>query len=215
VSNVGDFGRRVAERRRELGLSREEVASRAGMHPAFLRLIEEEPSRQLTGAAIWRLSVALETSVDALSGAGVLSPPGARRVAGPRPALATLDPEACHELMVPGGIGRVVMTTDHGPVAFPVNFKMLNGDVVFRTLPSAEVVSEIERGSISFEVDRFDEALGEGWSVLLTGEGHCVTDPAELEAVGSLGVAPWAGGERRCFVRIAPSAVTGRRIRSR
>lgn len=214
MSNAGDFGRRVAERRRELGLSQEEVASRAGMHPAFLRLIEEQPSRQLTAAATWRLSVALETSVDALSGAGALNPPGASR-AGPRPALAPLDPEACRELVAPGGIGRVVMTTDHGPVAFPVNFKMLNGDVVFRTLPSSEVVSEIDRGSISFEVDRFDEALGEGWSVLLTGEGHCVTDPAELEAVGSLGVAPWAGGERRCFVRIAPSAVTGRRIRSR
>lgn len=63
--------------------------------------------------------------------------------------------------------------------------------------------------------DRLDEGLGEGSSVLLTGKGHCPTDPAGLEVVGSLGVAPWAGGEQRGFVRITARAVTGRRIRSR
>lgn len=214
MSNVGDFGRRVAERRRELGLSQEEVASRAGMHASFLRLIEEGPSRQMTSRARWRLSVALETSVDALSGAGMLAPPG-HGGPGRRGELVPIDPEFCGELLGPGGIGRVVMTTDRGPIAIPVNFKMLEGDVVFRTKPSAEVVAAAARGPISFEVDHFDDALGEGWSVLLTGTGHPVTDPAELEAVASLGVEPWAPGERDRFMRITPSQLTGRCIRSR
>jgi nitroimidazol reductase NimA-like FMN-containing flavoprotein (pyridoxamine 5'-phosphate oxidase superfamily) len=212
VSNAGDFGRRVAERRRQLGLSREEVGARSGMHPSFVQLIEEKPSRQLTRSALLRLSVALETTVDALSGAGLLAPPG-RSAPLPQGELLPIDPESCEELLEPGGIGRVVMTTERGPVAIPVNFKMLEGDVVFRTMPSAEVVSAVDRGPISFEVDHFDDVLREGWSVLLTGQGHAVTDPAELEAVESLGVRPWAQGERDRFVRVAPSQLTGRRIR--
>jgi nitroimidazol reductase NimA-like FMN-containing flavoprotein (pyridoxamine 5'-phosphate oxidase superfamily) len=214
VSNVGDLGRRVAERRRQLGLSWEQVAARAGMHPSFVQLIEECPSRQLTRAALVRLSVALETTVDALSGAGMLAPPGRSRPLQ-HTTLTPLDTESCKELIAPGGIGRVVMATERGPVAIPVNFKMLDGDVVFRTTPSAGVVSAMARGAVSFEVDHFDDALSEGWSVLLTGEGHAVTDPAELEAVVSVGVTPWAPDGRDRYVRIAPSQLTGRRIRCR
>jgi transcriptional regulator with XRE-family HTH domain len=214
VSNVGDFGRRVAERRRELGLSREQVAARAGMHDSFLQLIEEHPSRQLTRATVVRLAAALETTVDALSGAGRLVPPGGSKER-PRGVLTRLDAETCETLMAPGGIGRVVMTTERGPVALPVNYKMLGHDVVFRTMSSAEVVSAVAHGEISFEVDRFDEALGEGWSVLATGKGHAVTDPAELQAVEALGVSPWAAGTRDRFLRISPHQLTGRRIRRR
>jgi transcriptional regulator with XRE-family HTH domain len=214
VSNVGDFGRRVAERRQELGLSRDQVAARAGMHVSFLQLIEEHPSRQLTRASLVRLAAALETTVDALSGAGMLAPPGGSKEQR-RGVLTRLDAETCEALMAPGGIGRVVMTTDRGPVALPVNYKMLDHDVVFRTMSSAEAVSAVGRGEISFEVDRFDEVLEEGWSVLVTGEGRAVTDPAELDAVEALGVSPWAAGSRERFLRISPHQVTGRRIRRR
>jgi len=67
---------------------------------------------------------------------------------------------------------------------------------------------------VSFEVDHLDEALAEGWSVLVSGEARVVTDPGELAAVSALGVAPWAGGDRDSYVRIIASEVTGRRIRA-
>ncbi|MGX1246953.1 hypothetical protein RKD46_008057 [Streptomyces pseudovenezuelae] len=55
----GDLGRRLLHRRGELGLTRREVADRAGMAPGYLRYLEESPAahtrHQHPGAAGGRL----------------------------------------------------------------------------------------------------------------------------------------------------------------
>ena len=214
MSNVGDLGRRVTERRQELGLSPEEVATRAGMDPSYVRALERSPSPQLSRAALWRLAAALETTVDDITGAGTQAPPG-RTGPSERPALAILDADDCRALIGPGGVGRVVFTESRGPVALPVNFRMLDGDIVFRTAPLPTLASSLEQGQVSFEVDHLDEPLTEGWSVLISGEGHVIVDPPERQRAQALGVAPWAGGERDVYVRIVANEVTGRRIRHR
>lgn len=212
MNDVGDFGRRVAERRRELGFSCEELASRAGMHPAYIEMIEHSPASQLTPSALWRLSKALDTSMAALAGGGVLSPPGRSDPVGTA-TLVALDLSECLELISGGGVGRVVLIEDRGPGAFPVNFRTLDGDVVFRTEPTAAITKAVAAGPVSFEVDHVDDALTEGWSVLLSGEAHLVKSTDELERVKALDVRPWAAGNRECYVRIVPKEVTGRRIR--
>jgi hypothetical protein len=98
-------------------------------------------------------------------------------------------------------------------VALPVNFRVLGEDVVFRTAPLPELTSSRALEQVSFEVDHIDEALAEGWSVLISGHGHVIVDPSELQSAQSVGVIPWAGGERDIYVRIVPREVTGRRIR--
>lgn len=65
----GDLGRRVAHRRRELGLSRRAIAARAGMAEQYVRCIEEEPA-EVPAAALWRLAAALEMTPRGLLGAG-------------------------------------------------------------------------------------------------------------------------------------------------
>ncbi len=212
MSNVGDLGRRVAERRCELGLSPETVATRAGMNPSYLETLEQSASPQLSRSALQRLASALETTIGSLTGSGLLEPPG--RTSPPtRPTLGTLDREACAALIATGGVGRVVFHEPRGPVAFPMNFRMLDGDVVLRAAPSAALMESLGQGQVSFEVDHIDEALGEGWSVLITGAGHVITDPAERQMAQALGVSPWAGGDRDVYVRIVANDVTGRRIR--
>ena len=57
----GDLGRRVAERRREVGLTREDVALRAGMNSGYLDYLEHSPDTALTAGALMRLAAALET----------------------------------------------------------------------------------------------------------------------------------------------------------
>lgn len=214
MSSVGDLGRRVAERRSELGLPVEEVAQRAGMSPTYLQLVEASPSPQLSRAALWRLAAALEMSVDALSGSGMETPPG-RSAPGSRPCLEELDEERCRVLIGPGGVGRVVFVAERGPVAQPVNFAVRGGDVVFRTGSDAALLSALAASAVSFEVDHLDDALSEGWSVLLTGTGEVVEETEELEQVRSLNIAPWAGGEHEVYVRIRPLQITGRRIRQK
>ena len=65
---------------------------------------------------------------------------------------------------------------------------------------------------VSFQIDRVDESMGEGWSVLVTGSARRVDDPDEVLALAGLGLTPWAGGPRHALVRIHPDETTGRVI---
>ncbi len=215
MSTVGDLGRRVAERRHELGLTVKEVATKAGMDPQYLRMVEESPAPQLSRSALWRLAAALDSSVDVITGSGMVAPPGRDAPHGPRPLLEPLTIDECRALVGPGGVGRVVFVDDGVPVALPVNFRVLEDDILFRTEAVSTVLAALPEQRISFEVDHLDEALTEGWSVLITGNGRTVVDPIERDQVRALDVSPWAGGERDTFVRLAPDQVTGRRIRRR
>ncbi len=209
----GDLGRRIAERRRELGLSREELAARAGMTSAYVHYLEEEPAGGVTAGSLLRLAGALDTPTDALVGGGQQRPPGGGPP-GNRPVLEDLSRAECDGLLGPGGIGRLVFVSDRGPVAVPVNFRMLDGDVVFRTAADTFVAEGAGGRSIGFEVDHVDGAQSEGWSVLVTGRARPVI-PAELSQVEALGIEPWAGGDRDLYLRIVPEQISGRRIRTR
>lgn len=208
MTTVGDLGRRVSERREELGLSTETVATRADMSAVYVRELQLSPSPQISRSALMRLAGALDTSVDDLSGSGTQSPPGHGQPCESS-SFTILDRETCRDLIRPGGVGRVVFWGSRGPEALPVNFRTLYGDVVFRT------TTEPGLGPISFEVDRLDEALTEGWSVLISGEIRVISDLTERRAVEALGISPWAGGERDVYVRLVAHEVTGRRIRHR
>jgi len=111
-------------------------------------------------------------------------------------------------------VGRFLFSEPRGPVAVPVNYRMLGDDIVFRTAAGASPAAGAAQQRVSFEADHLDEALGEGWSVLVSGHARTVTGAAELAEVQRLGVAPWAGGTRETYVRITPAVMTGRRIRS-
>jgi hypothetical protein len=64
---------------------------------------------------------------------------------------------------------------------------------------------------VGFEVDRIDEAHRDGWSVLVQGPAHHVSQEETARLTGT-DVTPWAGGDRQLYVRIIPSQITGRRI---
>ena len=211
-NGVGDLGRRISECRNKLGLSVEELARRAGMDATYVRSLESSPSPEITRMALWKLAAALDTTMDLLSGGGTQAPPG-QADPYPQPVLTALDLEDCRALIRPGGVGRIVFQHPRGPVALPVNFRVVDDDVIFRTAPLPEFTSSRSLEHVSFEVDHIDEALAEGWSVLISGQGHVIVDPSELQSAQASGVAPWAGGERDIYVRIVPTEVTGRRIR--
>lgn len=212
-SSSGDLARRVAHRRRELGLSREEVARRAGMNAGYLDYLEHSPSVALSRGHVVRLAKALETSVDYLRGGDVDRPPGPGR-AGPHPHLDVMTREDCEAHLVRGGVGRFVFTSERGPVALPVNFRLLDGDVVFRTSTHGVLTAAVSAdGRVGFEVDRIDDAMSEGWSVVISGCARLVDDPDELAHIAELGIEPWPGGRREAVIRIETETISGRRIR--
>ncbi len=208
----GDLGRRIACRRQELGLTVPQLAGRAGMSARYLEYVERYPS-QLTAAALNQLASALDISTDELLGGEAARPPG-RGGPARRPVLAELTEAECRRLLEPGGIGRVGFSTPEGPVMLPVNYAMSAGAVVFRTENDGFLAGHADGSEAGFEVDRLDEAMRQGWSVLVLGPIARVTDPAELTSLQEqAAVWPWAGGEREAYLRIKPRRVSGRRIR--
>jgi nitroimidazol reductase NimA-like FMN-containing flavoprotein (pyridoxamine 5'-phosphate oxidase superfamily) len=205
---AGDLARRVTHRRNELGLTTQELARRAGVDAWFLAYFEQSSDSTLTNGALTRIAVALQTTPLALEGGEVDRPPGTGR-AGPHPVLEHLSTQQCEAHLSAGGIGRIVLSSGPGPVAFPVNFIFTDGAVVFRT--SDAMVGTIT-GVVAFEVDHIDETMSEGWSVLVRGRARLIEEPAERLAVARVELEPWAGGARLNLVGITPFEVTGRVI---
>jgi transcriptional regulator with XRE-family HTH domain len=208
-----DLGRRIDEHRRQAGLSRAEAAAGAGMAAGYLAYLETNPAASPTPAALTRLAAALGTTTRALTGAALDLPPGLQRPED-RPALEALTAAECRAFLGPGGVGRFVFAEARGPVAVPVNYRMLGDDIVFRTGEASTLAAAAAGQPVSFEVDHLDEVLGEGWSVLVSGQANVVTASAELAEVKSLEIAPWAGGARETYIRIVAAEFTGRRIRA-
>lgn len=211
--NPGDLGRRIAERRAALGLSRPQVAELAGMDAGYLAYLEESTWPHPSPSILLRLAGALQTTAEQLEGGGLGRAPGSGSTPGGTPVLTVLDTDACLRHLGDAGIGRLVFDSDHGPVALPVNYRKLDGNFVFRTGDGSILAAVRAAGTMSLEVDHLDDALGEGWSVLLTGRCTEITDAEELSRIDSLGIHPWAGGDRHHAVRFVPEETTGRSIR--
>ncbi len=209
-----DLGRRIRERRHKAGLTREEAAQRAGMAESYLTYLETDPDAAPTSAALTRLAASLDTTTRAITGGALDLPPG-RQAPDKRPVLRPLSAAECRAFLGTGGVGRFLFVAARGPVAVPVNYRMLADDIVFRTDERTSVAAAAApRQPVSFEVDHLDEVLGEGWSVLVSGHAQVVKSAAELAEVQSLEITPWAGGARQTYVRIIAGQVTGRQIRA-
>jgi hypothetical protein len=211
VSNATDLGRRIRARRTELDLTVEQVAERAAMAPGYLDYLEQAAGPNVSNAALLRLAQALEVPTSELLGGGR----GRAHGGGPAADGAVLTPlttDECAALLRRGGIGRLVFRVADRPVAFPVNFAALGCDVVFRSTEGGAVSEIASDEPVSLEVDRIDDAMSDGWSVLATGRIHKVRDPDEMEAVEALGIVAWAGRGRHAYFRLAVTTLTGRTI---
>ncbi|GAB1821693.1 pyridoxamine 5'-phosphate oxidase family protein [Herbidospora sp. RD11066] len=130
--------------------------------------------------------------------------------------LEELTEKECLQLVSPGGIGRVAFGGTAGPTVFPVNYRMVDGQVVFRIRKGGTMEKSLQSGiddlevKIAFEIDHVEEESRDGWSVLIQGPAHHVSE-SELRSA-SEDVDSWAGDDRDHYVRIAPQRVTGRRI---
>jgi nitroimidazol reductase NimA-like FMN-containing flavoprotein (pyridoxamine 5'-phosphate oxidase superfamily) len=133
--------------------------------------------------------------------------------------LEELTSDESMRLIEQAEVGRIGFTGRFGPVVLPVNYKLIDGAIVFRTEEYGTLAEDLRTGipdaeyRVAFEVDAMDPATRTGWSVLLQGSAHHVDDESERATLQAVGVEPWAGGDRTLFMRITPAHVTGRRIR--
>ena len=194
-----------------MGMSVETLAAAAGIDPGYLAYFERTPDANLSSGTLLLISLALDTSPRELLGGTIDEPPGRGR-ARPHAALNELTAEQCQTHLSANGVGRLAYATPRGPVAIPVNYEYTEGQVVFSTDPSkASRLAGAE--VVGFEIDRVDDVLSEGWSVVVTGPCRRVEDPDEVQRLASLGLEPWAGREGRGeLMAIRPDEITGRVI---
>ena len=121
--------------------------------------------------------------------------------------LDEIDREECLELLASQPVGRLAVSMPgRGPLVVPVNY-VLDGDaIVFRSDLGSKLTALL--GPASFEVDSIDPLHRTGWSVLVVGTAHQVSQ----WETGHLDVEPWADGPKRHWVRLVPQEITGRRI---
>jgi transcriptional regulator with XRE-family HTH domain len=184
----GDVSRRVALLREELGLSREELALRAGMAPSFVQYVEEQSDTISTGPLL-RLAAALRTTAAHLLGAV----PG-----GPPPGLHELGIRECWDRLAEHVFGRVALATADGPAVIPVGYTVEDRVIICHACSGTGVCEPSPGTEVAFEVDQVDEAMCSGWSVLVIG---MVDRPA-------------GGRGGRPRVRVTPERVSGRIIRA-
>jgi nitroimidazol reductase NimA-like FMN-containing flavoprotein (pyridoxamine 5'-phosphate oxidase superfamily) len=126
--------------------------------------------------------------------------------------LELLSEDECLALLACSSLGRVAVTLGALPAVLPVNYGILDGDIVFFTGPGTKLSAAVRNAVVAFEVDEIDSARHTGWSVLAVGMASEVTDDDEIARVRALGIRPWAGGQRPHLVRLRPEFLSGRRI---
>jgi nitroimidazol reductase NimA-like FMN-containing flavoprotein (pyridoxamine 5'-phosphate oxidase superfamily) len=126
--------------------------------------------------------------------------------------LRPIPEDECTLLLAAGSVGRVGLSQGALPVVLPVNYAVLDGDIVIRTGAGTKLDAALTNAVVAFEIDAVDPVYHEGWSVMVQGRAHEVVDPEELKRARALPLEPWAAGARDRFVRIASERMSGRRI---
>lgn len=123
-----------------------------------------------------------------------------------------LNRAECLELLAHEKVGRIGYVTEDGPRIVPVNFALVEGLLVLRTLAYGEVARGALNQQVAFEVDGFDDFLRAGWSVLLVGTARLL-DAGELRRQHPADLPdPWAEGPRTLFLALPLTHLSGRRV---
>ncbi|MGW1169075.1 pyridoxamine 5'-phosphate oxidase family protein [Streptomyces sp. NPDC002550] len=136
-------------------------------------------------------------------------PPGPRR-------SVELDSDEALRLLGSVSLGRIVFTRQALPTVRPVNHVLDDGDIVIRTHEGAALTSRTRQAGapgvvVAYEADAIDPHTHLGWSVVVTGYAHLVTDPGELARYQAL-LQPWVNRTMDYAVRIHPDLITGVRL---
>jgi nitroimidazol reductase NimA-like FMN-containing flavoprotein (pyridoxamine 5'-phosphate oxidase superfamily) len=130
-----------------------------------------------------------------------------------RNGLEILDREECLRLLDHAVLGRIGISSGALPTILPVNFRLVNERIVFRTGRGTKLDAATENAVVAFEVDDLDAMGHSGWSVVVIGMAHEVRDLEERTALEEIPIPRWAPNEDGRVVSVSTDIVSGRRLR--
>lgn len=129
-------------------------------------------------------------------------------VAEDREPTRELTEKECWERILAAPYGRIAVAAADELDVFPVNHAVLDGGLVFRTAPGTKLLELTIRHRVAFEVDGTDGH--EAFSVVVKGTAEELVRDADVRDAEASGASPWAPEPKDRWVRIQPTAVTGR-----
>ncbi|MGN6246495.1 MAG: pyridoxamine 5'-phosphate oxidase family protein [Motilibacteraceae bacterium] len=123
-----------------------------------------------------------------------------------------LDEDACWELLEDADVGRLALVVVGEPEIFPVNFAVDGRTLLLRTAEGTKLAALVMHDRVAFEVDGYDAAGGEAWSVVLKGVAHRLERFDDIYAAEDVPLFPWNVTPKQVFVRIVPTSLDGRRF---
>jgi nitroimidazol reductase NimA-like FMN-containing flavoprotein (pyridoxamine 5'-phosphate oxidase superfamily) len=123
-----------------------------------------------------------------------------------------LETNTCWDLLRHSDVGRLAVSIADHPDIFPVNFVVDHGSVVFRTAEGTKLAAAVLGQSVAFEVDGYDPAAGDAWSVVIKGRASEIERMQDVFDALDLPLFPWHASPKHRFVRITPDNVSGRRF---
>lgn len=126
--------------------------------------------------------------------------------------MAVLTEHQCWELMTRTEVGRLAVCAGDRPEIFPVNFVTDNRTVLLRTAEGTKLAALSVAPQVAFEVDGFEAARGEAWSVVIRGTAQVLEKLNDVYAAQELPLLPWDATPKPIFVRIEPARISGRRF---
>jgi nitroimidazol reductase NimA-like FMN-containing flavoprotein (pyridoxamine 5'-phosphate oxidase superfamily) len=128
-----------------------------------------------------------------------------------QPQVHALTRDECFALLAATSIGRIGTTIEALPVILPVTFALHEGSLVFRTMPGTKLDAATLDAVVALQADHYASLHDPvGWSVMVQGMTHQVTDPARLDTLRLLPLGSWAPEGR--YLALEPAVVSGRRI---
>ncbi len=138
---------------------------------------------------------------------------GGLGLAQPASGAQRLDDVEAMRLLASVDYGRVVFTVKTLPAIRPVNHLVDEGQLIIRTRLTAAISATIRSSEavvVAYEADHIDPQTRTGWSVVVTGRAHTLTDPDQVLRYEQR-LHPWIN-HADTVVAIAPEIITGFRI---
>ena len=131
-----------------------------------------------------------------------LSPPGSWRSTATASRSST--PPNASGSWPASTFGRIGVTYAALPVILPINYRYVDGSIIFRTAAGAKLEAAACGSVVAFEVDSIDPLTHSGWSVVVTGVASPVTDRDEFDRLEAAAVPRWAPSGDGPVRRAAP-----------
>jgi hypothetical protein len=122
-----------------------------------------------------------------------------------------LSESECWELLRTTSVGRLAVWVEDHPDIFPLNYAVDHGTVVFRSSAGTKVSAALSDSPVALEADGYDAETAEVWSVVIRGNAEEIRGQDLISTI-DFPLFPWQAGDKGRFIRIVPTATSGRRF---